>query len=228
MAFYHCMKSSGSSGDLRTENVTFTAQPVTSGQSNTVTLSCSTLTEIVGIAAITQQSGIDFRSGIKACSFNGNQATIEYYLFNTASAKDVTITFIGTTTTPVPDMELLWTNPNPSSSFAAQTVALDLSPYKSICIDYRVATTGTERHTYAFYSVGDNITIPTTSQGYPTVIAAAYGKTTEMSSIARNISIATNGITFGSGYASTLGASNNYALPSKIYGIKAQIYPDNP
>lgn len=123
--------------------------------------------------------------------------------------------------------ELLWTNPNTASAFAPQTVSLDLSPYKSICIDYRTVANGTERHTYAFYSVGDNITIPTSTQGYPTFIGGAYGSTTGLVSTARNILIATNGITFGSGYTASAGASNNYAIPAKIYGIKAQIYPDN-
>ena len=120
---------------------------------------------------------------------------------------------------------LLWTNPDTSLAFAQQTVSIDLSEYKSVCIDYRVSNSGTERHAYAFYSIGDNITIPATAQGYPTVIGTAYGKVGEMSSTARNISISTNGITFGTGYAGAQAASTSYAIPAKIYGIKTQIYP---
>lgn len=227
MAFYHCMKSSGSSSDLRTENVTFTAQPVTSGRSNTVTLSCSTLTEIVGIAAITQPSDIDFRNGIKACSFNGNQATIEYYLFNTASAKNVTITFIGTTTTPVPDIYLLWTNPNPLSSFASQTVALDLSPYKSVCIEYvQNPISSAKCYPKAFYAVGDTVSIPGSSATQQAFIGGAYGRSGASYSTGRDLTITTTGIAFGTGYAQT-GAGSGYGVPQRIWGIKAQIYPSN-
>ena len=221
------MKSSGSSSDLRTENVTFTAQPVTSGQGNTVTLTCNTLTEIVGIAAITQQSCIDFRNGIKACSFNGNQATIGYYLFATASAKDVTITFIGTTTTPVPDIELLWTNPNPTSAFAAQTVSLDLSNYKSVCIEYvQNSTSSAKCYPKAFYAVGDTVSVPASNATQQAYIGGAYGRSGASYSTARVLSITTTGIVFGTGYAQT-GAGSGYGVPQRIWGIKAQIYPSS-
>ena len=75
--------------------------------------------------------------------------------------------------------------------------------------------------------MGANITIRATTDGYPNVISAGYGHTTSMRSTGRNITISSTSIVFGSGYASDTGANNMCAIPVKIYGIKAQIYPDS-
>ena len=122
--------------------------------------------------------------------------------------------------------ELLWTNPDDTVAFAPQTVSLDLSHYKTICIYYK--TNGISgKYAFAFYPMGANITIPATTDGYPNVISAGYGQTASMKSTGRNITISSTSIVFGSGYTSDAGANNIYAIPVKIYGIKAQIYPDN-
>ena len=122
---------------------------------------------------------------------------------------------------------LLWTNSAPTSNFAPQTISLDLSVYKSVAIMYKGVTSGTTT-SIAFYSVGDNITIPPDSgsqAGYPTVICAGYGKAKSMVSMGRDVNITNAGVIFGSGYVSSNVAGNNYSIPLYIWGIKAQIYP---
>jgi hypothetical protein len=123
--------------------------------------------------------------------------------------------------------ELLWTNPNPTSSFAAQTVALDLSPYKSVCIEYvQNPTSSAKCYPKAFYAVGDTVSIPgsgATQQGF---IGGAYGKSGSVYGTARDLTITSTGIVFGTGYAQN-GAGPGYGVPQRIWGIKAQIYPDN-
>ena len=129
---------------------------------------------------------------------------------------------------------LLWTNPKPTNSFAAQTVALDLSPYKSIAILYNATTTSSSfsgKMSIAFYKMGDAITIPASSgtlSGYPTVIASGVGKVSNLMAIARDVTITTTGVEFGLGSLGTgSNKSSGYAIPQKIYGIKAQIYPSS-
>lgn len=121
---------------------------------------------------------------------------------------------------------LLWTNPNPSSSFASQTVPLDLSKYKSFCIKYKPISTATT-YIYAFYAMGDDVSVTSTNRGYPTIIGGAYGNTSRLNGLLRNIKITTTGIEFGTGYFGD-GSGTQYAIPLEIYGIEAQIYPDNP
>lgn len=125
------------------------------------------------------------------------------------------------------DPTLLWTNDSPTTAFAAQTVSLDLSPYKTIGIQYRSAISASGQTTFAFYPMDANIQISSTLSGYPDVISAGYGQTTSMKSTARNLTISSTGIVFGSGYSADSGSSNNYGIPVKIYGIKSKIYPTN-
>lgn len=86
---------SGGGTTLITESVTFTAQPTTASPGNTYTLTCQNITNIIGMTSIVQESGIDFRNGLKSITLSGNTATILYYVFSTSAAKQVTITFIG-------------------------------------------------------------------------------------------------------------------------------------
>ena len=86
---------SGGGSTLITENVTFTAQPTSSSPAQSYNLTCQNITNIVGITAVTPASNMDFRHGLQECTFSGNSATVRFYLFNTATARSVTITFIG-------------------------------------------------------------------------------------------------------------------------------------
>lgn len=122
---------------------------------------------------------------------------------------------------------LLWTNSDPTAGFSPQTVALNLTSYKTIGILYRSSASVSGQTAFAFYPMGANITIPTTISGYPDIINAGYGQTTSMKATGRNITISGAGIVFGSGYSAESGSSNNYGIPVKIYGIKYQIYPSN-
>lgn len=120
--------------------------------------------------------------------------------------------------------ELLWTNPNPTSAFAAQTVALDLSNYKTVAIKYKGSTGEATPHiAYAFYSVGDTIDVTSGS-----INACGYNADGSVKiSFGRNLSITTTGITFGKGFRGSTTMSSSLGIPVEIYGIKAQIYPDN-
>lgn len=117
---------------------------------------------------------------------------------------------------------LLWTNPDPTSAFSAQTVALDLSPYKSVCVEYRASTTSTN-FSFAFYSVGDVVTI---DEIIRPIKCAGYGSTSGVLGISRSLSVTTSGIDFGTGYQGSNSGSSK-AIPHRIWGIKAQIYPSS-
>lgn len=122
---------------------------------------------------------------------------------------------------------LLWTNANPSSDFAAQTLSLDLSQYKSVCIEYvQNPTSSAKCYPKAFYSVGDTVSVPGSSATQREFIGGAYGKSGTVYATARDLTITTTGIVFGTGYAQS-GAGSGYGVPQRIWGIKAKIYPSN-
>ena len=123
--------------------------------------------------------------------------------------------------------ELLWTNPAPRSAFAAQTVSLDLSNYKSVCIEY-VQNNDSSAYVYpkVFYAVGDTVSVPASGATQQAVTGGAFGLRGIMMSTARDLTITTTGITFGTGYTYQ-NTGTQYAIPTRIWGIKAQIYPDN-
>lgn len=99
-------------------------------------------------------------------------------------------------------IDLLWTNPNPTSAFAAQTVALDLSGYDAVII--RVDQ---ERcKTYVCF-VGYQYDFATVPSGYT---PASFGRLATISS---------SGITFGSGYYNT-GINDTVIVPAQIYGVR--------
>lgn len=100
---------------------------------------------------------------------------------------------------------LVWTNPNPTSNFAAQTLSLDLSGYDAVAIVSRQAG-NTDRVSWDFALIGETIVTQVKNMASATI----YGRSAEATS---------SGIVFGNGYAgSTAGATN--AIPVKIYGIK--------
>ena len=106
----------------------------------------------------------------------------------------------------VTDAVLLWTNSSPSSTFAAQTVELDLSPYKMILIEVMGDTSDTTYRipsSMVFYIDGLQHVMP-------------YG----VSNRYRKITPSSTGIVFTTG--SQAGSSDNakYGAPYKIYGIK--------
>lgn len=112
--------------------------------------------------------------------------------------------------TPSEYRKLLWTNPNPTSSFAAQTVSLDLSDYDEVEVD--IATYGT----YA----------STTTESFKFKVGVGGLPSGAANTIAwRYITPTTTGVEFGTGYETrTYGANgtqdNTKMVPQRIYGIK--------
>lgn len=104
----------------------------------------------------------------------------------------------------------LWTNPNPTSNFAAQTVPLDLSAWTWIAITVRHSTTSaynTIRMT-CFCKVGDDVIL----------VAQNLGST--LYTALRRANTDTTGVEFTTGYRNTTGTSGTeYCVPIAIYGV---------
>lgn len=102
-------------------------------------------------------------------------------------------------------INLLWTNPNPESAFAAQTVALDLSGYDAVLID---ANSGTDRNggKIFFCFVGRAVAMDV----WMPSVASKYN---------RMATVATTGVTFGQGYFGT-NVNNICIIPLTIYGVR--------
>ena len=115
--------------------------------------------------------------------------------------------------------KLLWTNPNPTSDFGAQTLTLDLSGYDEVEI---VATfLGDTRASYSTrcaVGAGSNLAYQILNT------ATATNASTFINGVAREFTVSTSGITFGNGQMTyNGGAYTNWqsrAIPYKIYGIK--------
>lgn len=109
---------------------------------------------------------------------------------------------------PTSHMDLLWTNANPTGSFAAQTVSLDLSSYRFVYIEtiYNAADANNRYINYNLCIKNTKVTL-IGDQGE----GGAIGR--------RSANISDTGITFTTGYIN--GSSNADAcVPKNIYGIK--------
>lgn len=105
----------------------------------------------------------------------------------------------------------LWTNPNPASTFAGQTISVNTSGYDYVFIDTILRTTDTNiirRNT---------IDISKTTGG----ITCANDNSTILAFRAIT-NITSSAITFGGGYyrTSSLYDNNNYCIPYQIIGVK--------
>lgn len=104
-------------------------------------------------------------------------------------------------------MELLWTNPNPSSDFGQQTVSLDLSNYELIIV------------------IADNYSSPAmaTVGGDGNLLTTNYAGNHRIGQ--RKFTVSTTGVSFENAYysyANENGSVNNGMVkPQRIYGIKA-------
>lgn len=105
-------------------------------------------------------------------------------------------------------MDLLWTNPSPTTAFATQTVSLDLTDYNYVYIIAK-ATTGEAYYSSFIVKVG----------GAEQLICVA---TTYLRK--RNASVTASGVTFDGGYnqssVSTWEGNTSSAIPYQIYGIR--------
>lgn len=115
---------------------------------------------------------------------------------------------------------LLWTNSNPTVSFPAQTIPLDLSSYDAV----KIVALFVENTISSFVTE-----LPVGSEDR--AISYFYLNTTNttnastfLNGCSRTASVRTTGITFGNGQMIYVGNAyvdwNNRAIPWKIYGIK--------
>lgn len=107
---------------------------------------------------------------------------------------------------PVGKMDLLWTNSNPTATFAGQTIPLDLSKYILLYIVCRRTTGSDTLHINGIIKKGESGQVIGNYNGW------AY----------REISSSNDaGIKFGSGVkgTSSFTTDNTYAIPLYIYGI---------
>ena len=112
-------------------------------------------------------------------------------------------------------LKLLWTNPNPTSSFVSQTVPLDLSQYELFLVT--VMEQNTTEGTYRELSFLAFKTVESVLQG---VLTGGYGPGVET----RPFQILENGVNFSDAKRSYNNQNdkviNSVLIPHQIYGIK--------
>lgn len=108
-------------------------------------------------------------------------------------------------------MDLLWTNPNPSSEYSAKTETLDLTDYDFVFITFKWGASSARAMLNCFVMV----------DGGGVITSSVYN-----ARVYREITCTTSGVTFGAGaYANTISAnmtspSNSTCVPQQIFGIK--------
>ena len=112
--------------------------------------------------------------------------------------------------------KLLWQNASPESTFANQTVDMNLSEYDFVDIFYIENRGGTYEH-HERIRVGKNGALDAES-GIKATTASTFH-------VVRNVTTTTNGVQFGPGGYKYTGSSaytenNNYSVPTAVYGIK--------
>ena len=101
----------------------------------------------------------------------------------------------------------LWTNPDPTSNFAAQTVSVDLSAWTWIAIRI-IPNTNNDGDETQFAMVGRSTILE----------ASNYGS--NQYKYMRKATVSTSGVQFSTGYRNTTGTSGTgYAIPQAIYGV---------
>lgn len=105
--------------------------------------------------------------------------------------------------------DLLWTNPSPTASFAAQTVSLDLSGYDEVEIVSVRSTTST------IYGCD------TIKKQYSPGSVSVLGNAANVQPVYRSVQVSDTGVTFTTGYLSgNTGNNAVWAVPVAIFGIK--------
>lgn len=120
---------------------------------------------------------------------------------------------------PVEHRTLLWTNPDPTVAFAAQTIELDLSGYDEIELEYIDFVQHQNVMPLLHIPIGDrgNMNIMIGNNSYSTGL---------MFTAERRFLVTSTGVEFESGYGTPTGydltARTDTCIPRKIYGIKRQ------
>lgn len=126
----------------------------------------------------------------------------ESHINNKNNPHNVTAEQVGAMT-----MELMWENASPSSTFAKQTVSLNLADFAGVFITYRNQTNGSVYNTTGFIGKGDGFTLI-----YVPSVSSSVAVT-------RKGTVDANGVNF----LENSNESNNYHIPLKIYGVKGAI-----
>lgn len=113
------------------------------------------------------------------------------------------------------DTKLLWTNPNPASAFASQTISLDLSKYRFVDVILKInySTTNYCIHRALVSNAGSKCFC---CEPIPTNNGVVYSRD-------RNFTVTSTGVAFDDAReqtTSSLSVNNNYMVPTAIYGIQ--------
>lgn len=111
--------------------------------------------------------------------------------------------------TPSEYRKLLWSNPNPTSQFAAQTVSLDLSDYDEVEVVSKPYSSDTSYFASRVKVGNKGMIYSQTGYGSPVRI---YGTQ-------RNFTPTSTGVAFGDGLDFSASTNNAYCVPYQIYGI---------
>ena len=117
--------------------------------------------------------------------------------------------------------DLLWTNANPTSAFASQTINVNLSNYKQTAIIYNTYGSGLQRFNTSIITIGINHILNGTGSdgGTDSTFTGTLYNTL------RSVTATSSKISFGSGYikfinSSSISKDDNAIIPRMIYGIK--------
>lgn len=119
-------------------------------------------------------------------------------------------------------MTLLWTNPNPTSAFAAQTLSVDTSDYSFIAVEFRTHI-NVDNYLVSIMRTGTKSGFGVMVMGgffNPSTQANANGYTREVD-LTSSSSIGISGSFYASAATSWKStASTNEMIPTNIWGIK--------
>lgn len=109
----------------------------------------------------------------------------------------------------------IWTNPNPNSSFTAQTISIDISAYDAVEVVFRASTSSETRVVGIAHKDGNDYN----------VLNFSFVTTSGVMTIERRAITATaNGVAFSANThkalnATTSSTNNTYLIPYEIYGV---------
>lgn len=107
-------------------------------------------------------------------------------------------------------IDILWTNPNPTSSFSAQTINIDLSNYAFIFIVSMTLGSREQKITSGLFPV---------IAGTLYMLSSTTGGQTPMH-VERMFTVNNTSIAFNGGMEGGVSSNNNYMIPNTIYGVK--------
>lgn len=118
-------------------------------------------------------------------------------------------------------LDLVWTNPSPTSTFAAQTVSIDLSKYSFVWIQFSVNSTGTNPNSFTAL-------FPVNGDSFQTQASINVSGNTgsPCNCVTRIVTPILSGVTFSSGYQKFTNVDNtqptvadNRAVPLYIWAF---------